>query len=100
MLSDRCSTPIPVCRNSEPNHRLAAPPTDRDFELWAISGSNAPVSMDVVKAASRKDIALSPGLKAQFGEGTVLAITVEPTGGSPTGAPTGSIVAQGIATRI
>ena len=73
---------------------------DRDFELWAIQGDHAPVSMGVIPVAERSAVAISPEIMAGWGEGSVLAITLEPKGGSPTGAPTGAIVAKGAVTKI
>lgn len=73
---------------------------DRDYELWAIQGANAPVSMGVVPVNQRTEVKLTPDLLAQFGAGSVLAVTLEPKGGSPTGGPTGPIVAKGVATSI
>ena len=70
----------------------------RDYELWAIHGANAPVSMGVVPMG-RSDMKMPP-MPGQFGEGTVLAVTLEQKGGSPTGAPQGPIVAKGMATAI
>ena len=72
----------------------------KDYELWAIKGSNAPQSMGVIPVDAKSDIALSAKIKEGFGEGTILAITLEPKGGSPTGAPTGPIVAKGSAIAI
>lgn len=71
---------------------------DKDYELWAIQGANAPVSMGVVPMG-RSDMKMPP-MPAEFGEGTVLAVTLEQKGGSPTGAPQGPIVAKGAATAI
>lgn len=76
----------------------AAP--DKDFELWAIQGGNNPVSMGVIPANQRSTVAISPELLAGWGEGSVLAITLEPKGGSPSGAPTGPIVAKGAVQQI
>lgn len=76
------------------------PVPERDFELWAIQGSSAPVSMGLVKVEGRTEVAVSRDLTARLGEGTVLAVTLEPRGGSPTGAPTGPIVAKGAAVQI
>ena len=77
-----------------------APVPDKDYELWAIEGSNAPKSMGVVSVTSRNDVKVAPDVLAGFGPGTVLAITLERKGGSPTGAPQGPIVAKGAATQI
>ena len=71
-----------------------------DYELWAIQGGNAPVSMGVIPVTERSAITLSPDVLKGFGAGSVLAISLEPDGGSPTGAPTGPVVASGVATAI
>jgi anti-sigma-K factor RskA len=71
---------------------------DKDFELWAIQGTEAPVSMGVVPVHQRAEIALPE--QVPFTEGTVLAVTLEQEGGSPTGVAQGPIVALGKATAI
>lgn len=73
---------------------------DKDYELWAIEGSNAPKSMGVIDVSSRNDMTLTPEQMVGFGAGTTLAISLEPKGGSPTHQPTGPIVAAGKATAI
>ena len=72
---------------------------DRDYELWAIQGSNAPVSMGVIPIEGRTDMTM-PSMPEQFAPGTVLAITLEQKGGSPTGQAQGPIVAKGMVTPI
>jgi anti-sigma-K factor RskA len=75
---------------------LSGEPVDgRDLELWAIQGGNDPVSMGVIPVNERSTVALSPDILAGWGEGSVLAITLEPQGGAPQGIPTGPIVASG-----
>lgn len=73
---------------------------DRDYELWYIRGDEPPVSMGVVPVDGRTEIALGTEAQERFEPGTVLAVTLEQTGGSPTGAPQGPIVAAGAATPI
>ena len=68
---------------------------NRDFELWFIVGSNPPVSLGVLPRNAPARIALTPDQKSLFAAGTVLAVSLEPAGGSPTGAPTGPVVAAG-----
>lgn len=75
-------------------------PSDKDFELWAIEGTNAPRSMGVVAVNARNDVKIAPDILVDFGEGTTLAVTLEQKGGSPTGAPQGTLVAAGKATQI
>ena len=58
-------------------------------ELWLIAGAAAPVSLGLIETASfrRALPALPPG--------AVLAISLEPAGGSPTGQPTGPVLVTG-----
>jgi anti-sigma-K factor RskA len=67
----------------------------RDFELWMIEGQNKPVSMGVIPAGASIHIAVDEATRAKLATGAVLAISLEPTGGSPTGQPTGPVVAAG-----
>jgi anti-sigma-K factor RskA len=67
----------------------------KDFELWMIEGKNAPVSMGVIPSGATVHISLKPALGQKLAQGVVLAISLEPTGGSPTGQPTGPVVAAG-----
>lgn len=72
---------------------------DKDYELWMIGADGKPVSMGVVPMA-RTEMPMPQNIRAHFTPGTVLAVTLEPKGGSPTGGPTGPIVAKGEATLI
>ena len=67
----------------------------KDFELWMIEGKNNPVSMGVIPAGGAAHLVVSPAVQAKLAQGAVLAVSVEPTGGSPTGQPTGPVVAAG-----
>ena len=67
----------------------------RVLELWLIvDGASAPVSLGVLPADTNARIALSDTLARQLA-GSILAISDEPLGGSPTGAPTGDVLAAG-----
>jgi anti-sigma-K factor RskA len=72
----------------------------KDYELWAIRGASPAVSMGVIPVDSKSDIRLTDALKRDLAPGTVLAVTLEPKGGSPTGVATGPIVAKGVAIPI
>lgn len=65
----------------------------QDFELWIIPEGETPVSLGVMPAEGALDLVVAAPLLDQLG-GAVLAITLEPEGGSPSGAPTGPIVAS------
>ena len=73
---------------------------DKDFELWYIKGEQPAVSMGVIPVDQRKEIPLDAAAKAGIAPGTVLAVTLEQKGGSPTGVAQGPIVAVGTVTPI
>lgn len=75
-------------------------PTDRDLELWAIQDQQDPISMGVIPVNERSVVELSDEVQAGWGEGSVLAITLEPKGGSPEGKATGPVVALGEVRQI
>ena len=67
----------------------------RDFELWMIEGKNAPVSMGIIPVGQSTHVLVSPIAKQKLAAGAVFAVSLEPAGGSPTGQPTGPVVAAG-----
>lgn len=61
------------------------------LELWAVPATGAPRSLGLVKADGATTL-----VRAQLLRDTAaFAVSVEPAGGSPTGAPTGPIVSLG-----
>jgi anti-sigma-K factor RskA len=69
-------------------------PLGRDEELWLID-SGKPVSLGIVGTSGAKAPTVPRALAAKLTEGATLAISDEPSGGSPTGQPTGAVVAAG-----
>jgi anti-sigma-K factor RskA len=67
----------------------------RDYQLWAILGGDAPVSLGLVPAGTSVQLPVAPDLRAFFASGVHVAVSSEPPGGSPTGQPTGQVVAAG-----
>ncbi|MFB3303051.1 anti-sigma factor domain-containing protein [Pseudomonas sp. AMR01] len=79
---------------------LAALEPTRALELWAIPAGGKPISLGLVPASGKGHIQLSKAQQALLTAPLTLAITLEPTGGSPTGQPTGPVLYQGaLATR-
>jgi anti-sigma-K factor RskA len=81
------------------NRTEGSPATGRSFELWLIAGQDAPVSIGVLPAETTSHHTIPVALRGKFANG-VLAISDEPQGGSPTGAPTGAVLATGKLTAI
>ncbi|TNC15250.1 hypothetical protein FF100_06780 [Methylobacterium terricola] len=72
----------------------AEAPRDRSLELWVVPASGAPRSLGVVQDAAGTRLPLPAADRALL-EGASLAVTLEPPGGSPSGAPTGPAVYSG-----
>ena len=71
----------------------ARPTTEgRDVQLWGLVDGNDPVSIGVLPEGTTATLALPQVLLANTA-GLVLAISDEPQGGSPTGLPTGDVLA-------
>lgn len=72
---------------------MGAPAPGRDFELWVIGpDTDAPVSLGVIPVDQESLFEITMEV-ASLIDGGVLAVSDEPAGGSPTGAPTGAILA-------
>ncbi|MFC7537750.1 anti-sigma factor domain-containing protein [Sphingomonas sp. GCM10030256] len=71
-----------------------------DHELWVIPDGGTPRSLGVMRRDRPSMQQLEPLLAAQLRAGAGIALSVEPTGGSPTGQPTGPVVASGSLSQI
>jgi len=69
--------------------------TDKDYELWVIPPGKAPISLGVLPAAERVERPIDSMRAALLQPGTTLAVSLEATGGSTTGAPTGPVLFTG-----
>ncbi len=66
---------------------------DQDFELWALpAGGGAPVSLGTLPLRGEVNRRLSEGQRLALRAASKLAVSLEPRGGSTTGAPTGPIL--------
>ncbi|MGH8177808.1 MAG: anti-sigma factor [Steroidobacter sp.] len=75
----------------------ATPPaTDKSYELWVLpAGGAAPRSMGLLPTgAASVETDLPAALQSLLSSAQGLAISLEPAGGSPTGAPTGPVLHQ------
>jgi anti-sigma-K factor RskA len=63
------------------------------FELWALPpDKGAPVSLGVLPGAGPLERILSAAQRAALASAAQVAVSLEPPGGSPTGAPTGPVL--------
>ena len=73
---------------------------DKSAELWVIPADGTPHSLGLLRARGGTALTLSRDNRARIAAGALLAVTVEPIGGSPTGLPTGPIVAKGALSAV
>jgi anti-sigma-K factor RskA len=67
----------------------------QSYELWLLpAGGGAPISLAVLGTLDAR-FALPAAQVGQLRSGAKLAVSVEPAGGSPTGAPTGPVILVG-----
>ena len=104
LLPEDAPTPVIVVFDA-PGGTLALDPSavaeaGRDVELWLLREGLAPTSLGVLRADGPNRVVLSrPDLVG--GDALPgLALSLEPPGGSPSGAPTGPIVASGTLRRL
>jgi anti-sigma-K factor RskA len=69
--------------------------TNRATELWLIPPDAQPIPLGVFAPDAPATLALSPTIVARMRARATLAVSLEPPGGSPTGAPTGPVIATG-----
>jgi anti-sigma-K factor RskA len=69
--------------------------TGKAAELWVIPAGGAPHSMGVLNPDRETPMPVGPHNRPLLAPGATLAISIEPPGGSPTGKPTGPVVATG-----
>ena len=67
----------------------------RAAELWLIPAGQKAISVGMIARDQPTTIALEPAMLARLGPTAALAVSVEPIGGSPTGQPTGPVIAKG-----
>ncbi len=79
----------------------AGKPEEKSLELWMVPADGAPRSLGVFAAGQGGDgeLVIPVEMRSAIGDGTTFAVSLEPFGGSRTGAPTGPVVASGAARR-
>lgn len=92
-------TPVPAVFDASADAlRIASgpeTPPERVAQLWVIGGDGVPHALALLGSHAQV-LTLSPADRARIAAGATLAISIEPLGGSPTGLPTGPVVAKGV----
>ncbi|TPG16788.1 anti-sigma factor [Sphingomonas koreensis] len=68
---------------------------DKDAELWVIPADGTPRPMGVLRKGDATALPIDTAAAVLLRQGVTLAVSIEPIGGSPTGKPTGPVVATG-----
>lgn len=68
-------------------------------ELWVIGGDGVPHSLGLLHGGAVTALVVAPADRSRLAATAVLAVSIEPVGGSPTGLPTGPVVAKGVLAR-
>jgi anti-sigma-K factor RskA len=72
----------------------------RVLELWLIQPGGTPRSLGLIEAGRAIHINLPADLSGRIAADATLAVSLEPPGGSPTGQPTGPVIANGKLTNL
>ncbi|WP_203299029.1 anti-sigma factor [Marinobacter sediminum] len=93
------SDPLWLVSESGPDRLLklrsiaaSAADAGKDYELWVVPEQGQPLSLGVIPAGGVHQVTLTDEARTALSQSRTLAISLEPVGGSPTGAPTGPIL--------
>ncbi len=65
---------------------------DQDYQLWILRDDGVPISVGLLPQTGRADIELTAAARDALASGNVLAVSLEPLGGSPEAVPTGPVL--------
>ena len=101
LVGDKQATQVMVSWDPSARQRVLAVagslPNDgkHSHELWVIPQGGTPRSLGTVSLDKQSHKRLADALASLLQQGATIAISVEPRGGSPTGSPTGPVIASG-----
>ena len=76
------------------------PEPGRTHELWIIPADGKPRSLGLISGDGPHRMAVDETMAPMFAEAAMLAVSVEPEGGSPGDAPTGPVIASGALAKV
>lgn len=68
---------------------------EKSLELWLVEGDQPPISLGVLPQTGQGELEVPQDMRDRLTGGVVLAVSLEPFGGSPTGQATGPVIALG-----
>src|SRR5687767_11202980 len=85
-----------LCLGQRPDRRSTVNdrpiPAANSYELWMLPEGRAPVSLGLLPGTGNAALPLDAEALAVLAQTMTLAVSLEPAGGSPTGAPTGPVL--------
>lgn len=75
-------------------------PAGKAAQLWVIEGDQPPRPLGTFHSTGPGTYEAEAKMGAVIKPGSTLAISIEPMGGSPTGAPTGPVIASGMLSKV
>ncbi len=66
--------------------------TANDYQLWVLGSDGTPVSLGLLPQSGERRLNLTPDAVAAVENGELLAVSLEPLGGSPQATPTGPVL--------
>jgi len=72
----------------------------KSLELWAVPPGGAPRSLGLVAVREKDTLLLKAKADQSLGDAAILAVSLEPSGGSPTASPTGPVLYTGPCVKI
>jgi len=63
-----------------------------DYELWVVRNDGVPVSLGLLPQSGQRQLSLSANAIDALAQGEVLAVSLEPVGGSPLETPSGPVL--------
>ncbi len=78
---------VDVSVANEPDQHAA-----NDYELWVLREDGVPVSLGLLPQSGKRQLALTANAVDALQRGNLLAVSLEPAGGSPSDTPTGPVL--------
>ncbi len=73
---------------------------EKSLELWLIEGNQPPKSLGVIPLGGDGRITVPDSMRPKIAKGVTFAVSLEPFGGSKSGAPTGPVLMSGKVSSI